>query len=188
MSAYHLTMDSRMFDYQVFYRDIAIALPNNSNLVEVGVADGASAIYLAEKLLEMGKKFTLHLVDSLDYGGKEQLVTIMSHVCRAGLIDCVKVLPKGSLDASCHFPDQLLDFVFIDASHKYEPTKADIRLWWQKVKDGGTLAGHDYNPNDGLEVKQAVDEVIPAKPLKIIMTEKCCGVWAVKKHHSITLR
>ena len=49
-------------------------------------------------------------------------------------------------------------FVFIDASHLYEQTKADIRLWYRKVKDEGILAGHDLNQEP---VGRAVREVIP---------------------------
>jgi hypothetical protein len=38
-----------------------------------------------------------------------------------------------------------LDVVFIDALHDYESVKQDIELWWPLVREGGYLAGHDYN-------------------------------------------
>jgi len=37
------------------------------------------------------------------------------------------------------------DIVFIDALHDYEHVKQDIELWWPKVRNGGILAGHDFN-------------------------------------------
>jgi len=37
------------------------------------------------------------------------------------------------------------DLVFIDALHDYESVMQDISLWWPKVRQGGILAGHDYN-------------------------------------------
>lgn len=35
--------------------------------------------------------------------------------------------------------------VFIDALHDYESVKQDIEEWWPLVREGGYLAGHDYN-------------------------------------------
>ena len=46
--------------------------------------------------------------------------------------------------AAATYPDQSLDFVFLDADHDYESVKADIAAWLPKVKPGGILAGHDY--------------------------------------------
>lgn len=52
------------------------------------------------------------------------------------------------------------DLVFIDGNHEYSQVKEDIRSWLPKVRTGGLLAGHDYDPSipifDG--VKRAVDE------------------------------
>lgn len=41
--------------------------------------------------------------------------------------------------------DVFFDVVFIDALHDYESVKQDIALWWPLVREGGYLAGHDYN-------------------------------------------
>jgi len=51
-----------------------------------------------------------------------------------------------SVDAIHLFPDRSLDFVYIDALHTYEGAKIDINLWRHKVKPGGWLGGHDYEP------------------------------------------
>lgn len=53
--------------------------------------------------------------------------------------------------------DESLDFVFIDAGHKYGCVRSDIRLWWAKVKIGGWFGGHDYAPYHS-GVIRAVDE------------------------------
>ncbi|MES2199322.1 MAG: class I SAM-dependent methyltransferase [Chlamydiota bacterium] len=52
--------------------------------------------------------------------------------------------------------------MFIDGNHDYDFVKEDIKLWLPKVRAGGILAGHDYDP-EGKEfsgVKRAVDELL----------------------------
>lgn len=55
--------------------------------------------------------------------------------------------------------DGSLDFVFIDADHTYEGVSADIRDWKPKIRRGGLLMGHDYNPSTFPGVVQAVNEI-----------------------------
>lgn len=71
---------------------------------------------------------------------------------------------EDSLVASKLFEDGSFDFVYIDASHRYEDVKDDIEAWTPKVRPGGIVSGHDYF--DGLYegvhfgVKSAVDEYV----------------------------
>lgn len=58
-----------------------------------------------------------------------------------------------SQDVVDEIPDNL-DFVYIDGNHRYEFVKRDIENYFSKVKEGGLLAGHDYNYKD---VKTVVD-------------------------------
>lgn len=55
-----------------------------------------------------------------------------------------------------------LDFVFIDARHDYESVRSDLEHWYEKVRPGGIIAGHDYLsghiPQGVYGVKDAVDE------------------------------
>lgn len=182
MRNYSGHMDQRMFDFKEFYDTIADTLPEISTIAEVGLGDGVSSIFLAERLLNRSKEFTFHLIDSLAYGGTDQLCTIMGHLKAAKLLGDVELLPQDSLNASTRFPDNHFDFVFIDASHRYEPTKADIRLWYPKIRWGGILAGHDYHSTEpGTDVKRAVNELIPEELLSVEPTAKGYGVWWVKK-------
>lgn len=82
-----------------------------------------------------------------------------------------------------------LDFVYIDADHRYEHAKADIAAWWPAIRPGGLLCGHDYL--DGFDghtqfgVKQAVDEFFlglarPATDLWIT-SESCYPSWFIQK-------
>jgi cephalosporin hydroxylase len=172
-----------MCDFHDFYRRIAQELPNDCRIIEVGVADGHSAIYLAETLANMGKKFKLVMIDSLDYGRAEQANTIMRNIVKSGLAEHIEFLQCSSLDASCKFPDNWAHFVFLDSSHTYEQTKAEIRLWYRKVMHNHTLAGHDMNMEAGHEVYKAVTEVIPFYFAN--QTAKGLGVWYIKKNEHV---
>jgi len=56
----------------------------------------------------------------------------------------VKFINKFSMDAVKMFPDESLDFVYIDANHEYPFVTQDIIYWSKKVRGGGIVAGHDY--------------------------------------------
>jgi cephalosporin hydroxylase len=168
-----------MCDFHDFYRSIAQKLPNGCRIVEVGVADGHSAIFLAETLADMGKRFELYMIDSLSYGGTEQANTIIRNIVKSGLGESITFLQMSSLDASCKWPDNWAHFVFLDSSHTYEQTKAEVRLWYRKVMHGHILSGHDFQGN--AEVGSAVVEAIKMETLRIINTEKNLGVWSIKK-------
>lgn len=177
-----------MFDFQGYYQNIALRLPQDARIVEIGVADGKSSIYLAETLANLNKRFHLTMIDNLAYGNHEQLTEILRNIQRSGLSEFISFLPMDSLSASCRFNDHSLHFVFIDSSHQYEQTKAEIRLWYRKVMDGFFLSGHDYFSEENPGVKIAVDEVIPGNKLKTIVTENKCGVWMVEKHPETTMK
>lgn len=70
----------------------------------------------------------------------------------------VKVIWKPSMEAVKKIPDNYLDFVFIDANHSYFCVLEDIREWRKKVKLGGMIAGHDYNPEKFPGVVKAVKD------------------------------
>lgn len=68
------------------------------------------------------------------------------------------LLKMDTLDAAAAVGDGSLDFVFIDADHKYQSVKEDITAWSPKVKSGGLISGHDYG-GAFKGVKRAVDEL-----------------------------
>jgi hypothetical protein len=57
------------------------------------------------------------------------------------------ILRAKSVDAAECFRDLSLDFVYIDADHRYEQVLEDIHTWSRKVAPNGILAGHDYHPD-----------------------------------------
>ena len=65
------------------------------------------------------------------------------------------VLHGDSTKMAKKVPDGALDFVFIDADHRYPAVIKDLAAWVPKLKPGGTLCGHDIHL---LGVKRAVEE------------------------------
>lgn len=54
------------------------------------------------------------------------------------------LIRKTSMEAVKDFPDNSLDFVYIDANHDFLNVTQDVHYWLKKVRPGGILSGHDY--------------------------------------------
>jgi hypothetical protein len=188
-------IDSVMFDFMPFYDRMANQLKNNAVIVEVGVANGASAIYLANRMREKGKSFKMHFVDNMDYGGMDQMNTIWRNIAEHQLQDFVEVIPLDSIEASKKFNGHSIDFLFLDSSHQYKETYQSIQSWYPKIIDEGIFAGHDYYEYKG--VRKAVDELIPEDftqegrktegVLHVENTNNNCGLFWFKKEWYINL-
>jgi predicted O-methyltransferase YrrM len=61
----------------------------------------------------------------------------------AGVSRYLEVHERCSTIAAAAMPDQSCAFVFIDADHRYDAVRADIKAWIRKIRPGGILAGHD---------------------------------------------
>ena len=57
-----------------------------------------------------------------------------------------------------------LDFIYIDGNHSYNYVLSDLRNYWDKLKIGGILAGHDIQYK---EVSEALIDFIKDKDLKV---------------------
>ena len=140
--------------------------------VEVGVMRGA----FSQRILDSWEGECLYLVDAwqvldgwmyvkkvtqqhFDCWYRDTIKAVEKHKSR------VKILRMLSVEAAKEIADNSLDFVVIDADHRYESVVADIAAWWPKLRVGGLFTGHDYmdaepTPKHPIRygVKQAVDE------------------------------
>jgi len=115
---------------------------------ELGVAEGNfSKAILSEMRPE--KLYLIDLWASRRYDQAEfNLVS-----AEVGGESNVEVIREDSITALGQFPDEYLDFVYIDTTHSYEQTMDELRISKLKVKKGGKIMGHDYttgNPSRGL--------------------------------------
>lgn len=84
---------------------------------------------------------------SIDHFDEKDFMYIANMYERAveNLKDTNCEVRKGtSSEVAKTIEDGSLDWVYIDANHKYEAIKEDIELWFPKVRKGGVVSGHDY--------------------------------------------
>jgi hypothetical protein len=88
------------------------------------------------------------------------------------------------MDALEGFPDNSLDFVFIDGNHSFPYVAEDIFYWEKKVRPGGIVSGHDYldvpRKDCVIQVREVVDAYTEAfKIKKWFIVDECskkrCG-------------
>ena len=91
---------------------------------------------------------------------------------------------RSSMDAVGDVADESLDFVFIDADHKYTSVCDDIREWAKKVRIGGIVSGHDYYITRGqnMGVINAVDEYVAEHGYTLQLTNKIRRAESLYQH------
>ena len=138
------------------YRDnffpLLIDKLNLKDGVEIGVDKGEFSL----KLLSKSKLEKLYCVDTWqdDFGsdyrpgcydkdGNKRYVEAINIL--GDYIRCGRAIPvrNSSVEAAAKFPDESLDFVYIDGDHSLAML-LDLYAWLPKVKIGGIVSGHDY--------------------------------------------
>jgi predicted O-methyltransferase YrrM len=114
---------------------MAVDRYNNGKFVEVGCYKGRSTSYMGVEIINSGKEIKLDCV----YGKAETYDELYKNI--EPVIKAIgKIHTISSVDASKLYPDNSLDFVFINTG------EYDINLpaWWPKIKIGGIIAGDDF--------------------------------------------
>jgi predicted O-methyltransferase YrrM len=130
----------------------ASRLGASGRIVEIGSYHGRSAIVLSSASKPGVEVYAIDPHGGNDRGpqqihgefeeGQRDHETFMHNLRTAGVVDRVKHVRKPSQDATGDIPG-LIEVVYIDGAHRYEPAKADIVRWGKKVAPGGTLLIHD---------------------------------------------
>lgn len=183
---------------KMFRRAFIEKLPRDAIVAEIGVADGSFSLLA----LEYSKPREYHMIDcwkqqrgdyeidpcnypqsKMDKMYKKVVEKFNIYECGDGTRPKVTIHREYSSDAVTSFKDGYFDWVYIDADHTYKGIKADLGLWWPKVKPGGFLAGHDYHAKRRwVDVKRAVGEFLQEKDLKLkYISHAKYPDWAIKK-------
>ena len=172
------------FSFPRLYRRAVENSPSDGTLVEVGSWMGKSVIYLAVEAVNAKTEQRIVAVDTWGdhvavtsgetFDGEATYQSYLENI--APVADRIETLRMRSTDAAATFEDSSCDFVFIDASHKYEDVLDDLEAWYPKVKDGGVLAGHDVHwPG----VARALREFVSANDLERPRKTELC--WVIEK-------
>tara|TARA_R110002060_G_scaffold42657_1_gene54152 strand:- start:50 stop:685 length:636 start_codon:yes stop_codon:yes gene_type:complete len=145
------------FDYQDIYFNAVIDANENSHFVEVGSWKGMSAAYLAVEIINSKKNIKFDCIDlwgtvpgKIYADVKDLYNTFIKNI--EPVKNIINPIISLSWEAASLYEDNSLDFVMLDAGHDYEDIKKDIAAWYPKVKNGGTLAGHDFTTAPGIEI------------------------------------
>lgn len=187
MEHFYQNIGENWMDYENLYSEMVQHFTDGSHFVEIGSWRGRSASFMAVEILNSGKQIKFDCIDT--WSGSEEHLDQSSPFFIPELLtdvnwlycdflknvipvsDYITTIRKTSLEAVNSYDNRSLDFVFIDASHKYNDIKADILAWYPKVKKGGYLCGHDYKGFP--DVKLAVDEILISNNLNCTLIENC---------------
>ncbi len=130
------------FDYEEFYKQTVSNLPDGANVIEIGTYRGKSISFLVIESLKQNKKLNIYSIDLWE--NEEDFVQFIRNTSQIShLFTYFKI---DSHSGASLFENNYFDFIYIDANHTYEYVKKDIELWYPKLKNGGMMAGHDYDP------------------------------------------
>jgi hypothetical protein len=172
------------FDYPNAFKFLVDSVPDGGTFVECGAWLGKSSAYLCDIAKE---RINVFIVDS--WQGSVNEITTEQKLAQETDIFKIFVdnmgerkftpIRKLSHEAVLEFEDESCDVIYIDMEHTYEAVCKDIDMWLPKVKVGGYLAGHDYNPGSWPGVVQAVNEKLGDK---FYILEN--STWAYKKENT----
>jgi hypothetical protein len=122
--------------------DLLKLLPKDGVVAELGVDTGG----FSEKIFSITSPKKMHLIDL--WGDKRY-----NQLKRAGVeAKFAKEIKEGNVEINLglstevvnQFEDGYFDWIYIDTSHSYETTFAELELYKTKLKKDGIIAGHDY--------------------------------------------
>lgn len=157
-------------------------MPKNGVVAEIGVNFGNFAMeiwfrttpkrmHLIDCWQGQSKQLT---TDEYSDGQQKRALAEVKEKFKKEINKGVVTINRGfSRDEMTKFKDQYFDWVYIDASHRYEDCIADLYLCEKKVKKNGLIAGHDYCDSTlararGYGVFRAVNEFCKRRGWKMI--------------------
>lgn len=169
---------------------------NYLNLTHLGAEVGVAYGHNAKFILSKWKGYGLFLIDPYDISVCGTYIDPTSKVdFNECLTYCRKELQAFDFriihirDTSNNAYDILkgiqLDFVYVDGNHHNPQVSIDLENYWNLVKPGGLLCGHDYYDTDTevykCEVKSSVDKFLATHPHKDFFITPQCSSWYILK-------
>ena len=158
----------------------------------IGIQIGSYRGQSAELFLKSGAFKTFYCIDPWQQGydpedkadAPEIILAEQDFDRRFKDNEIVKKIKMKSSDAAKLFEQNSIDFIYIDGNHLYKAVKEDLKNYFPIVKDGGIIAGHDYNTTDWhlADVVRAVNEFFNIPPFQTYTDDKS---WIYIKNKSV---
>ena len=153
----HMTKIERLLLYR-----LALSLPRNCNIVEIGSYIGGSSTFLASAAKE--RNGVHYCVDTwknegMSEGSRDTYDEFTRNT--KPYENWIVPLRGKSVEVAKDF-NKNIDLLFMDGDHSYEGVKADVEAWFPKLKDEAMVVFHDYAWAKG--VQRTVDEMV--KPIQ----------------------
>ena len=159
--------------------EVLTLLPPGGVVAEIGVHRGA----FSRQILRRARPTTLHLIDPWACDAKpnaqysidtmlDAYATVQSSLVREIAGGQVVLHRTYSTAAATEFPDEMFDWIYLDAMHDYENVLADLRAFAPKVKSDGFILGHDfsvYRSQRTFGVVPAVREFVAQEAFQIML-------------------
>ena len=140
--------------------NIVSKAPPNSVFVEIGIWKGRATVAIAPEFT--GSRYVAidHFRGSnVPICLEDPELPFIQEIFKQNLekfgISNVEVVAEESVEAAKRFEDNTIDYILLDGSHEYLDVKADIEVWWSKLKCGGRMLFHDQSWPD---VRRAIEE------------------------------
>lgn len=186
------------FDWEDWMRGQIDRIPDGGKYVEVGCFLGRSTAATAKVIQQSGKKIQLLAVDAFDAGifkNEPVLVKLVGtdgdfsakfeqNMRDCGVLDLITVWKMTSIGAVMKHQREnsfgTADTVFLDGDHSEDGLFEDISAWWNVLKPGGIMAGHDIRTYQSVTdaVKKASGPECANVPYRILMEQ---NIWVMQK-------
>lgn len=173
--------------------NIAAMLPWGATVVEVGSRLGGSAKVILEAAPGIKRMYCIDsewqlagstamddpsmstIVDAWGARGFGSCMAFAAHYLRDH--PSVRLLAKAS-PYDLGWWSETVDFVFEDSSHANPQLTDNIWFWWDRLRSGGIMAGHDYGSGTYPDVSTAVGAFSSATGVPFAVTS---NVWWMAK-------
>jgi len=139
-------------DLEFIHNILSSIATNNMLCIEIGSWKGASTAIIADILKKYNNSY-LYCIDHWEGNlntwqkdvvkGNNIYDLFIHNMDLLNLLDVIKIIKSDSETAIKNFENNSIDFIFIDGDHTYNVFKNDTMLYWDKLKVGGIICGHD---------------------------------------------
>jgi predicted O-methyltransferase YrrM len=158
-------LGSHVSPLEGFYMYDLIKLNNYKNCLEVGMANGISALYICQALLETSGRGKGNLISIDPYQSTQWKSIGMRNIKNAGLSAFHTLMEDKSLFAMPELIGEVyagkrepFDFIFIDGMHLYDYTLVDFICASLLLRVGGVIIIDDYRHKAVTDVCNYLDK------------------------------